>query len=372
MKYILSKKSGQLYLTEYDIFKLNYNCPESEKTGSGKGSCGGDSDKDISEDRMVTVDKIEVDAMNGKFGDKGSLVIMTTRALRSMIADKSFNSSVKGSDINGLISIIVSKNPKSVKDAVTIARKVSPKSYFEKDNIPEDRIKKSPVPGSKVGPLSSPKSLTASQKDKLTKLGVNPSKYKVARIDNGSGKQIPIIAPITMFEDKKIQNVTENIPSGLMTKVSSITFSDGRNSEDSSWSERFGRKFTSGGNCNRHKGIVTLFGSDMKSVNSLKQILYHELGHTLDKSNKLSYSKEYGDAVREDTKNGHSYASFGGMGFVSEYAKASAEVYAKLDQKRDQRCEDFADATEMYTNRPETFSVQYPARYKYFKKLFGD
>lgn len=41
MKYILSKKSGQLYLTEYDIFKLNYNCPESEKTGSGKGSCGG-------------------------------------------------------------------------------------------------------------------------------------------------------------------------------------------------------------------------------------------------------------------------------------------------------------------------------------------
>ena len=372
MKYILSKKLGQLYLTEYDIFKLNYNCPADEKTGEGKGSCGG-GDKNISEDRMVTVDKIEVDAMNGKFGDKGSLVIMTTQALRSMIAAKSFNSSVKGSDINGLVSVIVSKNPKSVKDAVTIARKVSPKSYFEKDNIPDDRIKKSPVPGSKVGTLSSPKSLTASQKDKLTKkLGVDPSKYKVARIDNGSGKQIPITAPITMFEDKKIQHVTENIPSGLMTKVSSITFSDGRNSQDSVWSERFGRKFTSGGNCDRHKGIVTLFGSDMKTVNSLKQILYHELGHTLDKGNKLSYSKEYGDAVREDTKNGYSYASFGGMGFVSEYAKASAEVYSKLESKRDQRCEDFADAIEMYINKRDSFSNHYPARYKYFKKLLGE
>jgi hypothetical protein len=36
-------KQGKMYLlnSKSTIIKLNYNCPDDEKTGSGPGSCGG-------------------------------------------------------------------------------------------------------------------------------------------------------------------------------------------------------------------------------------------------------------------------------------------------------------------------------------------
>jgi len=42
MKYIINKDPrGPLYITEDEEMKLNYNCPASEKSGEGPGSCGG-------------------------------------------------------------------------------------------------------------------------------------------------------------------------------------------------------------------------------------------------------------------------------------------------------------------------------------------
>lgn len=39
-------KKGLMY--EFDTIKLNSNCPDSEKTGSGPGSCGGSTDNTTS------------------------------------------------------------------------------------------------------------------------------------------------------------------------------------------------------------------------------------------------------------------------------------------------------------------------------------
>lgn len=42
MKYFLNPKvDGPVYTTEEDAIKLNANCPDSEKNGTGPGSCGG-------------------------------------------------------------------------------------------------------------------------------------------------------------------------------------------------------------------------------------------------------------------------------------------------------------------------------------------
>lgn len=42
MKYKINKSvNGPLYLTEEDAMKQNANCPDSEKVGTGRGSCGG-------------------------------------------------------------------------------------------------------------------------------------------------------------------------------------------------------------------------------------------------------------------------------------------------------------------------------------------
>lgn len=46
MKYKLNKDTkGPLYITEEEQLKLNYNCPDSEKSGTGPGSCGGSTGK---------------------------------------------------------------------------------------------------------------------------------------------------------------------------------------------------------------------------------------------------------------------------------------------------------------------------------------
>lgn len=46
MRYEINKKSnGPLYITEEDLIKQNANCPASEKSGTGPGSCGGASGK---------------------------------------------------------------------------------------------------------------------------------------------------------------------------------------------------------------------------------------------------------------------------------------------------------------------------------------
>lgn len=68
MKYLINPKStGNLFITEEDEMKLNYNCPDSEKSGTGPGSCGGskdskegsdDTDNNFSDRIQSTVDRI--------------------------------------------------------------------------------------------------------------------------------------------------------------------------------------------------------------------------------------------------------------------------------------------------------------------------
>ena len=55
MKYSINKDPrGPLYLTEDDKIKLNYNCPDSEKSGEGKGSCGGVGKKESGQQKSPT------------------------------------------------------------------------------------------------------------------------------------------------------------------------------------------------------------------------------------------------------------------------------------------------------------------------------
>lgn len=64
MKYELSKKAtGPLYVTEEDLIKQNANCPASEKTGEGPGSCGGQTRSNVksrsSKPKMDTIIHID-------------------------------------------------------------------------------------------------------------------------------------------------------------------------------------------------------------------------------------------------------------------------------------------------------------------------
>ena len=59
IKILPTKKDIDEYLSEVaDFMKLNYNCPDSEKTGSGKGSCGGNTTNDSKSTKKYTKDDL--------------------------------------------------------------------------------------------------------------------------------------------------------------------------------------------------------------------------------------------------------------------------------------------------------------------------
>jgi len=64
-------KSNESYLSEvYEFMKQNYNCPDSEKTGSGPGSCSGTSDKvESNESPLKSLPKVDIDAIKQKYRD---------------------------------------------------------------------------------------------------------------------------------------------------------------------------------------------------------------------------------------------------------------------------------------------------------------
>jgi len=70
--YTLINKKNQLYITDSDKInemKLNYNCPDSEKVGTGPGSCGGNNNKEKEEKNSSNQNQYEHNTngyINGK------------------------------------------------------------------------------------------------------------------------------------------------------------------------------------------------------------------------------------------------------------------------------------------------------------------
>lgn len=66
MKYNLVAKKGQMYEIEEDIIKINANCPVSEKTGEGPGSCGGGSKKVTDNVKSYSFDPVTTEISSRK------------------------------------------------------------------------------------------------------------------------------------------------------------------------------------------------------------------------------------------------------------------------------------------------------------------
>lgn len=68
-------RSGKMYSLESEttVMKLNYNCPDDEKSGTGPGSCGGskDNNKEYSESitsKIIGFEPTTERTPNGKIG----------------------------------------------------------------------------------------------------------------------------------------------------------------------------------------------------------------------------------------------------------------------------------------------------------------
>ena len=73
--YKLVCKPGKMYETDLDLIKQNSNCPDSEKSGSGPGSCGGSSGKSTTSSKSTLPTMSKDDAVkNGLINAKGKVL----------------------------------------------------------------------------------------------------------------------------------------------------------------------------------------------------------------------------------------------------------------------------------------------------------
>lgn len=123
-------KPGKMYSLESEttVMKLNYNCPDDEKSGTGPGSCGGSKDNN----KEKSIKTLKVAPLTTSFSD--NLSEKETRALESYSIDSySYISALlnTGDASNASGSTFTSSN----KELSSIA------SYIEALNFNEDKIK---------------------------------------------------------------------------------------------------------------------------------------------------------------------------------------------------------------------------------------
>ena len=123
-------KPGKMYLLDSEniTMKLNYNCPDDEKSGTGPGSCGGSKDNN----KEKSIKTLKVAPLTTSFSD--NLSEKETRALESYSTDSySYISALlnTGDASNASGSTFTSSN----KELSSIA------SYIEALNFNEDKIK---------------------------------------------------------------------------------------------------------------------------------------------------------------------------------------------------------------------------------------
>lgn len=140
---------------------------------------------------------------------------------------------------------------------------------------------------------------------------------------------------------KKIINYLKKLPSNILKNIDTITMIPYTNTSNIAGITR--------------DENITLYKFSKYSAATQKNILYHEIAHTL--ANRLMDKKiidysytEYSEIVKKD-KN-----------FVSTYSKSYIEEKNKYN-------EDFADSFAFYFINKNSFKKKYPYRYEYISKL---
>lgn len=328
-------KLGKIYSVEF--FKQNANCPDSEKNGTGPGSCGGSSQQK----ELPTIKefpnniKLKTETVNGKtrysvIAPDGKVSLDTTRVND---VEKTIRSLVKYYGKGKTDSEIKIDLPKSK----PITAETKKTKTTETSPSPKQEIKKST--------LSTTKSIDIPSRQVNLPLGT-------ARVYSISSAKITIQDGMNKAKADKMLQTIKNLPEKLLSENPEILVrkGDSRGGKQSTkLSEEYGRKFVKSG----HAGGNSIVLYDLDTETAI-----HEIAHTFDKSNhRHSSSKEYEDAVNADS------------GFTSKYAKDSYKVYY-FDSKR-RYSEDFADGIASFLESQDWFSSQFPNRSKYYKKILG-
>lgn len=294
--------------------KLNYNCPESEKDGTGPGSCS--DNKESNKFKSTAHIKEEIRPSGSKY---------------YKIIDSN------GNAIGGVPDRDGKGKLQAEKDLRRIIKKEENKYNKLKDEKSFSDQQKSELQIEKT--LSAEKiESNISTSENITKIK-NFNNYNFygtdteqnATLYNINNKKIVISDKVKNISADDINNILIKLPNGLLNNVESIEIT---NDKKSSQPKALGTYF------NKSKTIV-IYGL-ISTPKQLENTLYHEFGHQFD--NHSSYGDEYKSAIKNDKK-----------GFITSYAKNQS-----VPEK--QFREDFADSFREFIKDEKSFSTKYPNR----------
>jgi len=316
-----------------NFIKLNYNCPDSEKSGEGPGSCGGKNEthKDLPNGYKLTIKQSPFDKNQNTYevtNSKGQMVLSTPH---------------------------IKKLEKYTKDIKSIPQVPKPESK-PPESIPVSKPAKPQGSELKSGPGKV--TLTWSAPDSPGKMTSNQFRIEYP---NKAATVITVRFPKTNTKiASKLTKVLASIPPKLAVTSKKFVLLDHTDKKDKEASIQYGKNFVTAASFNKIDQSVTFFDINESPIS--KDVLIHELVHALDsKHEMISRSDEYKKAVSMDSELGTKSR------FTSSYARDSYRV-----KKNDPLEEDMADGVSQYLKDGNKFSERFPNRAKFYAKILGE
>lgn len=330
-------KEIQLSDAAKSLQKLNYNCPDNEKTGSGPGSCGGETGthKDLPNGYKLTIKQSPFNKNQNTYevtNSKGQMVLSTPHIKKLEKYTKDIKS--------------IPQNPETPKPPE------SPVSKLPESSAPE--LKQGHELKSGHGKVT----MIWSAPDAPGKMTSNQFRIQYP---NKAATVITVRFPKTNTKiAPKLTKVLASIPPKLAVTSKKFVLLDHTDKRDKEASIQYGKNFITAASFNKIDQSVTFFDINESPIS--KDVLVHELVHALDsKYEMISRSDEYKKAVSMDSELGKKSE------FTSSYARDSYRV-----KNNDPLEEDMADGIPQYLKDGNKFSERFPNRAKFYAKMLGE
>jgi SPP1 gp7 family putative phage head morphogenesis protein len=174
-----------------------------------------------------------------------------------------------------------------------------------------------------------------------------------------------------LLTSQKISDLLDTLPLEIRQHCKEIQLVDYYNPKDSYWAKTYNMKgfysYATGGN-----GKITFYRNDKSrgntdtvnnSDNWIREVLCHELGHSIDQLSASILSKS-------TTKFGSDGADY--LNAITEDFKVCKEMWASdYGQSSNSVHEDFADSVAEFVINPLAFKKKFPNRYKYIEEVLN-
>lgn len=374
---LLFNNNNKDMLSEVASFmKLNYNCPDSEKVGSGPGSCSGGKTptkiltpptvlrksfifteksnfRDPISDMRNESDSIKYKNMLIQEYKQRQKVSSATEKIKTIF--KTWEEEID----NARMEVAKHYGHVPVEQAIAIANKFDKLYQGQIDKLSDSRAK-AKIEIEKIHKdviqYYGKSQLRAVFDMELEERGYT-GQFIVNEYNNGISVYRPKNPEVELPSQHEVFFEIMRLPKLLTDKTFRIVLMDKPNPDDSKWKEKYGIDFSSAGTAGGNDKTIHIY---MQKKVEAESLIAHEAAHNLDRDwsnptirkNFYSEGEEWNTAMALDTP-------IKGKKYISDYS-----------EMRQENCEDYAESVERYLNIPNIFKEEAPHRYNILENQF--